>query len=61
MGIPSDPSGTIPAGPVGLKLSWSGDTLLLKVNTSFTQSVSQGGVPATMIASVKGTFKLKKH
>ena len=61
MGIPSDPSGAIPAGPVGLKLSWSGDTLLLKVNTSFTQSVSQGGVPATMIASVKGTFKLKKH
>jgi len=61
LGIPSDPSGAIPTGPAGLKLSWSGDTLLLKVNTSFTQSVSQGGVPGTMVASVKGTFKLKKH
>jgi len=61
MGIPSDPSGAIPTGPAGLKLGWSGDTLLLKVNTTFTQSVSQGGVPGTMVASVIGTFKLKKH
>lgn len=61
LGIPTDPSGAIPTGPAGLKLSWSGDTLLLKVNTSFTQSVSQGGVPGTMVASVNGTFKLKKH
>jgi len=61
LGIPSDPSGAIPTGQVGLKLSWSADTLLLKVNTSFTQSVSQGGVPGTMVASVNGTFKLKKH
>ena len=61
LGIPSDPSGAIPTGDVGLKLSWSGDTLLMKVNTSFTQSVSQGGVPGTMVASVKGTFKLKKR
>ncbi len=61
LGIPSDPSGAIPTGPTGLKLSWSGDTLLLKINTNFTQSVSQGGVPGTMVASVKGTFKLKKH
>jgi len=61
MGIPSDPSGTIQTGPVGLKLGWSGDTLLLRVNTSFTQSVSQNGVPGTMVASVNGIFKLKKH
>jgi hypothetical protein len=61
MGIPSDPSGTIPTGPAGLKLSWSGDTLLLKANTSFTQSVSQNGVPGTMVASVNGIFRLKKH
>jgi len=61
LGVPSDPSGTIPTGPVGLKLSWSGDTLLMKVNTSFTQSVTQSGVPGTMVASVNGTFKLKKH
>jgi uncharacterized protein YdeI (BOF family) len=61
VGIPSDPSGTIPTGPAGLKLAWSGDTLLMKVNTSFTQSVTQSGVPGTMVASVNGTFKLKKH
>lgn len=61
MGIPSDPSGAIPTGQAGFKLSWSGDTLLLNTNTSFTQSVSQNGVPGTMVASINGTFKLKKH
>jgi hypothetical protein len=61
MGIPSDPSGAIPTGQAGFKLSWSGDTLLLKLNTSFNQSVSQNGVPGTMLASINGTLKLKKH
>jgi len=61
LGIPSDPSGSIPTGPTGLKLSWSGDTLLMKINTTITQSVTQQGVPGTMVASVIGTFKLKKH
>jgi len=45
----------------GFKLSWSGDTLLLKTNTNFTQSVTQNGVPGTMVATVIGTFKLKKY
>ncbi|HMG67363.1 MAG TPA: hypothetical protein VK588_06740, partial [Chitinophagaceae bacterium] len=44
LGAPSDPSGTIPTGPVGVKLAWSGDTLLLKINSSFTQPITQGGV-----------------
>jgi hypothetical protein len=57
----TDPSGMMPTGPVGVKLSWSGDTLLLKVNTSFTQAVSQGGVPGTLIGSVNGVTKLKKR
>jgi hypothetical protein len=61
LGIPSDPSGAIPTGEAGFKLSWSGDTLVLKTNTSVTQSISQNGVPATAVSSVIGTFKLKKH
>jgi hypothetical protein len=61
LGVPTDPSGTIPLGPAGIKLSWSGDTLLCKLTTTFTQSVSQGGVPATMVASINGVFKLKKR
>lgn len=61
LGVPTDPSGTIPTGDVGVKLSWSGDTLLLKINTSFTQNVTQNGVPGTFVGSVKGTLRLKKH
>ena len=63
MGIPSDPSdpGTIPTGQAGFTLSWSGDTLIMTTNTSFTQSISQNGVPGTAVSTLKGTFKLKKH
>jgi len=61
LGVPTDPSGTIPTGDVGVKLSWSGDTLLLKINTSFTQTVTQGGVPGTLVGSVNGILRLKKH
>jgi hypothetical protein len=60
-GVSPDPSGNIPTGPVGVKLSWSGDTLLLKVNTSFTQSITQGGVPGIITGSVNGITKLKKR
>src|SRR6266496_2739864 len=54
MGVSPDPSGNTPTGPVGVKLSWSGDTLLLKVNSSFTQSITQGGVPGVITGSVNG-------
>jgi hypothetical protein len=37
---PTGPSGATPTGPVGLKLSWSGDTLLMKINSTFTQNVT---------------------
>jgi len=59
-GAPSGPSGSIPTGPVGVKISWAGDTLLLKVASSFTQTITQGGVPATLIGSVTGITKLKR-
>ena len=35
-----DPSGSIPTGTVGMKIGWSGDTLLLKIASSFTQNIS---------------------
>jgi hypothetical protein len=60
-GVLPDPSGNIPTGPVGLKLSWSGDTLLLKVNSSFTQTVTQNGVPGVMTGTVVGVTKLKRR
>jgi hypothetical protein len=60
LGVP-DPSGNTPSGPVGFKLAWSGDTLLLKMNTSFTQSVTQSGVPGILTGSVNGITKLKKR
>lgn len=47
---------------MGVKLSWSGDTLLLKVNSRYSQSVSQfGGAPGTLVGSVNGMIRLKKH
>lgn len=55
-----DPSGSTPTGPVGIKISWSGDTLLLKVKSSFTQTVTQGGVPGTLTGTVIGITKLKR-
>lgn len=61
LGVATDPSGTQPTGPVGAKLSWSGDTLLLKINTVFSQTVTQGGLPGTINGSVNGITKLKKH
>ena len=60
LGVP-DPSGATPTGPVGIKTSWSGDTLLLKIASSFTQNISQGGVPGTLTGSVNGIAKLKKR
>ena len=47
---------------MGIKLSWSGDTLSLKVNSSYSQSVIQfGGPPGTLVGSVNGIIRLKKH
>jgi hypothetical protein len=60
-GVLPDPSGYVPTGPLGLKLRWSGDTLLLKENLTFTQSVTQNGVPGVMVGSVVGVTKLKKR
>ena len=55
------PTGAAPTGPVGMKISWSGDTLLLKIVTSFTQNVSQGGDPGVLTGFVNGVAKLTKR
>jgi hypothetical protein len=59
-GVASDPSGNPPTGLVGQKLSWSGDTLLLRVTTSVTQTITQGGIPANFTGTVNGITRLKK-
>jgi hypothetical protein len=56
-----DPSGNAATGPVGLKLSWAGDTLIMKLASSYTQTITQGGIPAVFVGSVNGVTKLKRH
>ena len=56
-----DPSGNTPTGPVGARVSWSGDTLILKVNTTVSQTITQGGVPGQFAGTVNGITKLKKR
>ena len=56
-----DPSGNVPTGPIGLKLSWSGDTLFLKMNSTFTQTVTQNGVPGVSTVTAVGVTKLKRR
>lgn len=60
LGVP-DPTGVTPTGPVGVKTSWSGDTLILRVKTKFTQNVAQGGIPGILNGTVDGITKLKKR
>jgi len=56
-----DPSGNPPTRPTGIKLSWHSDTLYCKVVATVSQNINQGGIPATLVGSVNGTMKLKKH
>jgi hypothetical protein len=56
-----NPSGNAATGPVGLKLSWSGDTLIMKLASTYTQTITQGGIPAVFVGSVNGVTKLKRH
>ncbi len=54
-------SATGPAtGPVGASINWSGDTLLLKVLSSFTTSITQAGTPGILEGAMSGVIKLKR-
>ncbi|HEY6505260.1 MAG TPA: hypothetical protein VIZ28_14900 [Chitinophagaceae bacterium] len=57
----NNPSGLTPPGPHGIKIGWSGDTLLLRMVTSFTQSITQGGTSGTLDATLNGIIKLKRR
>ena len=60
-GVPDPTGGSTPVGDIGAKLSWHGDTLFMKVNTTVTKNITQAGVPATLVATIDATSKLKKH
>lgn len=61
IGAPSTPSGPAPVGPTGIRIAWSGDTLLLKVYSTRSQSIVQQGVPANFVGVVSGVTKLKRR
>ncbi len=57
-----DPSGTpAPTGPIGAKLSMSGDTLSVKIKTTLSQDASQGGVPAQIDFGIESTMRFKRQ
>ena len=57
------PAGSAPVttGPIGARVAWSGDTLLLKFNSTFNTTVTQGGIPGQLTGSMDGVIKFKKH
>lgn len=59
--VPAEPLAGGTLGSVGAKISWSGDTLLLHINTPFTRAVTLNGVPGTANGNLRGTVKLKKR
>lgn len=46
--------------PLGMKISWASDTLLLKFHMIFTTTADYGGMPATVAGSTDGVLKLKR-
>jgi hypothetical protein len=56
----NDPANPTPTVPTGLKLSYSGDTLLMRIDESFSTQISQGGSTADVTQGVKGIVRLKR-
>ena len=52
--------GNVPPAPMGARISWKGDTLMLSIKQAFAGSISQAGTPADFSGSVVGVMKLKK-
>jgi hypothetical protein len=50
----------VPPAPMGARISWKGDTLLLSIKQTFAGSISQQGTPADFTGSVVGVMKMKK-
>lgn len=60
--VSGDPTGGMPSGPAqsGARISWVGDTLLLKVNVTTLSNIDQGGTPVSMSGTVNAMMKFKK-
>jgi hypothetical protein len=53
-------AGTLDPKPMGARIGWSGDTLLLNINHSLTGKINQGGTNADYSSVFVGVMKLKK-
>ena len=51
----------VPSGPIGAKLSMSGDTLSVKIKTALSQSSNQGGIPAQVVAKIESVMRFKRQ
>lgn len=51
---------TLPTGPIGARISFSSDTLVLYTKFDFTFNQNQAGVPVVMDVNVEGIMKFKK-
>ena len=48
------------SAPFGLKLSWSGDTLSMKISTVLVENINQMGVSAIAVSKITGITRMKK-
>ena len=55
------PSGSTPIQPSGMKVSWSGDTLLLTTQVNKTETSNAGGVSSQTTYNLKQVVKLIKN
>lgn len=63
VGMLPDPSGGLtaaPPGPLGVKISISGDVLTLIIKTSSSSSITQAGIPALFDVKLESTMKFKR-
>lgn len=63
LGMLPDPSGGLtptPAGPLGMKISISGDVLTLVMKTAFSNTITQAGIPAFFDAKLESIMKFKR-
>lgn len=51
----------VPTGPIGGKLSMSGDTLSVKIKTALSQTSNQGGIPAMIDVKLESVMRFKRQ
>ncbi|RYG42875.1 MAG: hypothetical protein EOO01_22280 [Chitinophagaceae bacterium] len=55
------PSGTTPIQPSGMRISWSGDTLLLTTRINKTETTNAGGISSQTTYDLKQVVKLVRN